>query len=338
MDVNSIWRCHVAFVSSFRAISKRRPATTCVLSVLCFFCYAIPALAFNCSMAATNIAFGNIDVTTGAAVSSSGTFTVTCSGSPSGQYMRMCVSVNGGSASDSTSRLMNGPGAAQLRFQLYSDTGYTTPWGSWPANLYGGGYTWDVLGTTSTSTGTITFYGQVLANQQTITAGSYSSSLTLFFTYDDHNNVACPENGKGNSSTSFTATATVTTSCNVSATTLNFGSTGSLASTIDATSPITVQCTNGAPYTLGLSAGNNAGGNPLLRRVIGGPSNELINYSLFSDAARTINWGNTSGTNWQTSTGTGGTQTFTVYGRVPGGQFLPQQGVYTDNVVVTVSY
>ena len=306
-----------------QGVLKRRSITTCVLSLLCLFCYAAPAHAFSCTMAATNIAFGSIDVTTGSAVSNTGTFTVTCSGSPSNQLMRMCVSINGGSSSDSTSRLMNGPGASKLRFQLYSDSSHTTPWGSWPLNLYGGGNTWDVLGTTSTSTGNKTFYGQVLGSQQAVTAGSYTSTLTLFFTYDSNNNVACPENGKGNSTTTFTATATVTPTCTISASTLNLGTWSGAAAQAGVTknsAAVGVTCTNGSPYAIGMSNGNNASGSQR-RLAVGG---NFINYGLYLDLSYSVPW--TTASNSTTcattsdcylATGNGSLQSITVYAKTP---------------------
>ena len=154
------------------------PLRRCLLALsLCFL--SGPALAFGCSMTATNIAYGNVDVSAGAPVSSAATLTLTCSGVPNGKFLLMCVSIDGGSGYNGTSRLMNGPGSPQLQFQLYSDSALTAAWGSWPASLYGGGYSWTPLGTTSNGTWTTQVYGQVLANQQTVTPGAYSSALNL---------------------------------------------------------------------------------------------------------------------------------------------------------------
>ena len=146
--------------------AQRRTRISCWLLALCLILFASPALAINCSMSATTIAFGNVDVTTGSSYPGNGTLTLNCTGVPSGHPITMCVSLDGGSAYDGTSRLMNGSGAAQLRYQLYSASGLTTPWGSWPLNLYGGGYTWQPVGTSSSGTWTATVYGSVLANQQ----------------------------------------------------------------------------------------------------------------------------------------------------------------------------
>ena len=64
-------------------------------------------------------------------------------------------------------------------------------------------------------------------------------------------------------SNSFQVTATVTSACTVSGTTLNFGSAIdplATATPLDANSTLSVTCTNTTPYTVALSAGLNAGG------------------------------------------------------------------------------
>ena len=53
------------------------------------------------------------------------------------------------------------------------------------------------------------------------------------------------------------------------------------------------------------------------RKLKGGPSNELINYAIYSNSGRTTNWGNTVGTDTVAGTGNGSAQTLQVYGRVP---------------------
>ena len=48
-------------------------------------------------------------------------------------------------------------------------------------------------------------------------------------------------------------------------------------------------------------------------------------------------WGNTVGTNTIAGTGSGGSQSYTVYGRVPP-QTTPAAATYTDTITVTVTY
>lgn len=131
-------------------------------------------------------------------------------------------------------------------------------------------------------------------------------------------------------------TITIQNACNVSSvapTTLNFGTQGPLASAVNQTSTITVTCTSGAPYNIGLDGGGSGNINA---RVMKNGTN-TVGYQLYSNAGMTTVWGNTVGTNTVTGTGTGSAQAFTVYGQVPA-QTTPPAGAYTDTVNVTVTY
>jgi spore coat protein U-like protein len=66
-------------------------------------------------------------------------------------------------------------------------------------------------------------------------------------------------------------------------------------------------------------------------------SGHSLNYALYSDSARTLNWGETDGTDTVDSTGTGANQSFTVYGRVAASQNVPQ-GSYSDTITITVNF
>ena len=136
--------------------------------------------------------------------------------------------------------------------------------------------------------------------------------------------------------TNFTVQVTVTASCIISsASTLNFGSQGVLSANVDQTSTIQVQCNNGTPYNIGIDAGAGTGATVTTRKMTNAAN--TIDYALYRDAARTLIWGNTVGTNTVSSTGNGAAQSHTVYGRVPA-QTTPAAATYTDTVTVTVTY
>jgi spore coat protein U-like protein len=122
----------------------------------------------------------------------------------------------------------------------------------------------------------------------------------------------------------------------VSTQTLDFGSNGVINANIDNQADLHVQCTNTTPFNIGLDAGAN-GGTTTTRLMKGGPTNETIQYQLFSDTNHGVNWGNTIGSDTVASAGNGSSQTFTVYGRVPP-QTTPTPGSYSDTVTVSVTY
>jgi spore coat protein U-like protein len=132
----------------------------------------------------------------------------------------------------------------------------------------------------------------------------------------------------------FTVTANVTTTCNVVANNLNFGTYASAV--VSGTTTIQATCSTGTPYNLGLDQGTSTGASVTTRKMTG-PATDLLAYGLFQDSAHSINWGNTVGTNTVPSTGTGAAQTFTVFGQIPGSQFV-SPGSYSDTITVTLTF
>jgi len=136
--------------------------------------------------------------------------------------------------------------------------------------------------------------------------------------------------------TTFAVQATVTATCTInSASTLNFGSVGVLASNVDQSSTIQVTCTNTTPYNIGLDAGTGSGATVAVRKLSSGGA--TINYSLYTSNAYSTVWGTTVGTDTQTGTGNGSAQSYTVFGRIPP-QTSPAPGSYADTITVTVTY
>jgi spore coat protein U-like protein len=132
----------------------------------------------------------------------------------------------------------------------------------------------------------------------------------------------------------FGVSANVPASCLITATALAFGNyTGAQT---DSASTLSVTCTNTTTYSVGLGAGTS-GGTATARQMAGPNTGLFLFYGLFSDAARTINWGDTGGTGIAIGTGTGATQTITVFGRVSAGQ-LVAPGAYADTITATVTY
>lgn len=132
-------------------------------------------------------------------------------------------------------------------------------------------------------------------------------------------------------------TMTINAGCTVAAGTVPFGSQSTLQSNIDQTGTVTVTCTNTTPYNIAFDNGAN-GASVTTRKMKGGASNaEFISYSLFTNSARTSNWGSTVGTDTVGGTGNGTAQAVTVYGRVEP-QTMGSPGTYSDTVNVTVTY
>lgn len=140
------------------------------------------------------------------------------------------------------------------------------------------------------------------------------------------------------STTTFTVSATVLSNCLVSASPHAFGNYDpTTGSNVNGTSTITVTCTQGTPYDIGLDAGTGTGATVTTRKMTRVGGSDLLNYSLYQDNSRTIVWGNTIGTNTEASSGTGLAQSFTIYGQIPGSQVIPA-AVYNDTITITITY
>ena len=132
----------------------------------------------------------------------------------------------------------------------------------------------------------------------------------------------------------FQVSATVQATCLISANALGFGTyTGTQT---DASTTISVTCSNGTSYSVGLDAGT-ASGASVTTRQMGGPSGATLNYALYRDSGRSQNWGTTIGTDTTSGTGNGSAQTLTVYGRVPASQYVTA-GSYSDTITATITY
>jgi spore coat protein U-like protein len=301
---------------------------------------AQPAVAQTCSFGITNEVFGNVDVITGGAVDTTATLSINCTGGVSFTTVRICPSIGAGSGGATASaRQMLGPGSATLNYQLYSDAGRTTVWGSYNWAFAATPPTIDLsLNISGAGSTTRTIFGRVLSGQNTAPAGSYVSNFTAAdtnFVYAPLGVLPCPNLLVPQTAhPTFSATATVVSTCLVSAQDVDFGSRGVLSANIDAAGQVSVTCTPSTSYTIGLGGGN-ANAAPGARKMAKGA--ETITYGLYQDAARTQLWGSTIGTDTIAGTGNGLAQNLAVYGRVPA-QTTPSAGSYTDTIVVTITY
>ena len=148
-----------------------------------------------------------------------------------------------------------------------------------------------------------------------------------------------PQASAASASANFQVTITITNACDAASLTVgdvNFGSHSFLDSNITASSNLSVKCTNGAPYQIALSAGANPStpGDTTSRRMTDGTN--FVPYNLYSDAAYSASWGNSSTTGQVSQTGTGAVQTFPIYGKATPGN-VPA-GNYVDTVQATVTY
>ncbi len=101
-----------------------------------------------------------------------------------------------------------------------------------------------------------------------------------------------------------------------------------------ATQTETVVCTIGTVFHIRINQGLH-GADVTHRKLSDGV--HTINYSIFRDSARTLNWGETDGVDTFDSVGTGTTQTFTAYDFAAALQVVPP-GIYEDTLTVSLNF
>lgn len=140
----------------------------------------------------------------------------------------------------------------------------------------------------------------------------------------------------------LSVTATVSANCTISTVAVAFGAYDPIvtnaAADLTGSGTVTVTCTSGSAATVTLGQGANAAGGSTdavpLRQMASGA--ERLAYTLYSDAPRSVVWGNTAGTDVD-HVGTGAAANLTVYGSVAAAQNVPA-GAYADTVVATVNF
>jgi len=303
----------------------------------------LPASSQTCSFSNTGLDFGNVSLTDSSEPSTTGTFTATCSGTAN-QSVRICANIGGGSggATNSGSERDMKQGASTLAFTLYAGASSTSTWGSY---LWGFAATPPSLtvnlGGDGTGTTSETINGLIYSNQGTTGTGTFTTSFSGSDAEADYgytSNFSCGPSLSGRAtSVPFTVRTTNRSTCTVSATNLDFGTQASLASDIDISNSISLTCSSGTAYTVGLNNGNSGGTGPATRLMANSTNADKVTYGIYLDPGRTQPWGDGKTGGVASGIGNGSAQTFTGYGRIPG-QSTPSAMDYTDTVVLTVSY
>lgn len=134
--------------------------------------------------------------------------------------------------------------------------------------------------------------------------------------------------------TTFQVLLEITESCTIDAADLDFGSEvrTTTSSELTGTGSVTVECSSGTPYEIGLSNGENFNST---RRMANGSN--YVPYALYKDSGHSQAWLNTGGDR-VSGTGDADEQTINVYGVVAAGSLNVPQGAYSDTITATITY
>jgi spore coat protein U-like protein len=159
-----------ALLASAGAVHASNPATTT---------FQVSATVVkNCTVAATNVVFGNYTPTAGA-VTANGTVSVSCTKSSA-----FTVSLNKGTTTGGTiaQRLMtDGVAGDTLQYNLYTTSGFATVWGDGTGSSVTQGGTGTGMGTPVA----LTVYGDLPDNaaNQAVPPNSYTDTITVSVAY-----------------------------------------------------------------------------------------------------------------------------------------------------------
>lgn len=130
----------------------------------------------------------------------------------------------------------------------------------------------------------------------------------------------------------FEVSIEILNSCTIEASPLTFATqTGNIAGNIDASSSLTVNCNDGALYSIGLNDGTNG------TREMSAGGAQTVSYELYTDSGRLTRWDDLGGTNTVVGTGDNADQMIPVYGRVAGPQSVAA-GSYDDTITATIEF
>jgi spore coat protein U-like protein len=266
------------------------------------------------------------------------TISVTCTGPVIGVLpTRVCLSIPAGSGGLSIADRRLASGASFVQYQLFGDAGRTQVWGA-----LGGSsppVTVDFPALSGTATQVVSVYGRVFAGQTGKPIGTYTSTLTPIQARAATYLLVLPPSCTTLNSAPTTigpmqVNLAINPSCTISANPLSFGTVTGLSGQTASTN-LSATCTLNAPYSIALDGGSVAG-DVNARRMRLGPGPDTIDYQLYRDSARTLVWGDTTGTR-VTGVGTGSTQSIPVFGLVPTQGPRPP-GVYADTITVTIVF
>lgn len=137
-------------------------------------------------------------------------------------------------------------------------------------------------------------------------------------------------------SASLSVSATVQVSCRASAAAKVFRTYTDAAA--NATSPVSVACSNSTPYHVSLSAGMASGAAGPIRELTGSGA-ALLGYALSSNPRGIVNRGQAVGADTASGSGSGSGsgQVFPAHGQISAGPYVAA-GAYLDTMIVTVTY
>ncbi|HGA2315831.1 TPA: spore coat protein U domain-containing protein [Pseudomonas putida] len=204
----------------------------------------------------------------------------------------------------------------------------------------------DLLGLLGSSTPkTVPLYMRTIIGSN-VAAGVYTETLNVAWSWDYCSGIGvgaiCLGRDIGSGSQTLVVTLTVTNDCQITTPNISFASAPVVAGFGTVSQSVTLSCTKGSAYTVGLSDGENVSGG---RRRMKSAAGNYLAYDIFKSAS-TVRWGSlttarrsSSDADVNPGNGTGtGSQLFNYNAKVYTDQATPPAASYLDNVILDVQF
>ncbi|GLO51247.1 hypothetical protein PPUN110474_26470 [Pseudomonas putida] len=179
-----------------------------------------------------------------------------------------------------------------------------------------------------------------------VSAGLYQETLDVEWSWEYCDGIGvgglCIGQDKGSGTKSLLVSMTVTNDCQITTPSINFASAPVVAGFGTVSQSLSVSCTKGSNYTVGLDDGQNVANG---RRRMKSAANNYLAYDIFKSAGA-VRWGSigaarraSADADVNPGTGTGtGSQVFNYNAKVYTDQATPPAATYTDSVILDVQF
>ena len=179
-----------------------------------------------------------------------------------------------------------------------------------------------------------------------VAAGLYQETLNIAWSWNYCSGIGigaiCLGRDIGSGNQTLLVSLTVTNDCQITTPNISFASAPVVAGFGTVNQSVSVSCTKGSNYTVGLDDGQNVSGG---RRRMKSSANNYLAYDIFKSAGA-VRWGSVGAARRSSSdaevnpgAGTGtGSQVFNYNAKVYTDQATPPAATYTDSVILDVQF
>jgi len=205
-----------------------------------------------------------------------------------------------------------------------------------------------LLGLGNTNSVNIPLYLKIEPSNYNLAAGIYTDTITVNWDWDVCTGISigiiCLGRNKGKTTWVGNVSLVVENDCIVNAPDINFGAAPLTSSFNPITQTITIYCTKGTDYSVGLSNGANNNNNQ--RRLTF--NQNYLNYEIYQGSTNKLRWGFnalerrfSTGADINPGSGSGTNATmqgFVYQAAILAGQATPPAGVYTDTIILDIAF